>query len=119
MKDDFITISQLKNKVKEFCQVRDWNKFHTAKDLAIGIVTEASELLEIFRFKNEKEEMEILSKKRGEIKEEIADIFYFILRFSEKYGIDLSSALMEKLKINEERYPVNIFRGKNKKYDEL
>lgn len=119
MKDDLTTISLLKNKVKKFCKEREWDKFHTAKDLAIGIVTEASELLEIFRFKNKDDEIKIMLQKREKVEEELADILYFILRFSEKYDIDLSSALIKKLEINEKRYPVEKSKGVNKKYDEL
>jgi len=115
------SVQELKEMVKKFCEVRDWDKFHNAKDLAIGVSTEASELLEHFRFKSEEEIIEIFNDKNKvlEISEEIADVFYFLLRFSQKYNIDLSKALINKTKKNEARYPIEKFKGKNKKYNEL
>jgi NTP pyrophosphatase (non-canonical NTP hydrolase) len=113
--DSKTTIKQLKLKVKSFCEQRDWDQYHNAKDLAIGIITEAAELLEHFRFQSE----EVLTKKKAEITEEIADIFYFLLRFSERFDIDLSSALANKIKINNAKYPVAKCKGSNKKYTEL
>ncbi|MFH1389764.1 MAG: nucleotide pyrophosphohydrolase [Candidatus Margulisiibacteriota bacterium] len=113
--DSKTTIKQLKSKVKSFCEERDWDQYHNAKDLAIGIITEAAELLEHFRFQPDG----ILLSKKNEIVEEISDIFYFLLRFAQKYDIDLSSALANKLKINRSKYPIAKCKGSNKKYTEL
>ena len=95
MKDDKNTINDLKDLVKKFCDQRDWKKFHNPKDLAIGISTEAAELLQIFRFKNEHESKEMLkdSRKREEVGEELADVLYFVLRFAQLYDFDLSDEL--------------------------
>ena len=118
--DEQKTIGDLKNKVKKFCEERDWDKYHNAKDLAIGIITEASELLEKFRFKSEKEIEELLeSSKKNEISEELADVLYFVLRLSQKYDIDLSRELENKLSKNELKYPISKSKGSNKKYTEL
>jgi len=71
------SLQDLKEKVKTFCEERDWDQFHNPKDLAIGIITEASELLEHFRFKSKNEVKSMLnSNKRNEINEEIADILF-------------------------------------------
>ena len=119
--DDKLTIRDLKEKVRDFCEVRDWDQYHSPKDLAIGIVTEASELLEIFRFKSESESQKFIRdyKKKKAISEEIADVLYFVLRFSQMYNIDLSDELHKKIRINNKKYPVNKSRGKNVKYTEL
>lgn len=119
--DDKTNIQELKNKIKEFCEERDWDQYHNAKDLAIGIVTEASELLEHFRFKSENQIKEMLSspEKRKHISEELADALYFLLRLAEKYNIDLSTALNEKMKKNKEKYPIEKAKGSNKKYTEF
>lgn len=118
--DDKTTLLELKEKIKKFCEDRDWNQYHGAKDLAIGIITEASELLENFRFKSEKEVEEILnSDKRKEITEEVADILFFVLRLAQRYDIDLSTELEEKLKKSAEKYPIEKAKGSNKKYNEL
>ena len=121
MPDDFVTITQMKKSVMEFCDIRDWDQYHSPKDLAIGIVTEASELLEFFRFKNENQIDELLKSDEGRTKigEELADVLYFLIRFAQMNEFDLSDELIRKLAINEERYPIEKARGLNKKYDEL
>ena len=119
-KDSRTTIEYLKEIVQSFCEERDWDQFHNPKDLAIGIVTEAAELLDIFRFKSEKEsEFVLKSKKLKQIEEELADILFFILRFSQKYSIDLTTVLKEKIKLNERKYPKDKARGSNAKYSEI
>src|SRR3989338_8185320 len=99
--DHKTNLHDLKEKVKKFCEDRDWDQYHNAKDLAIGIITEASELLEHFRFKSEEDAKQILKSKKQEISEELADIFYFVLRLSQKYDIDLTTELGKKLTKNE------------------
>ena len=117
--DDKITIEELKNVVKEFCEKRDWNQFHNPKELAIGISTEANELLQIFRFKSYEDMENIMnSKKRIEVEEELADVLYFVLRFAQMNSIDLSSAVLNKVSKNDKKYPVEKAKGCNKKYNE-
>lgn len=114
-------IQDLKDRIKAFCDARDWDQFHGAKELAIGISTEASEILEKFRFKSDEEIKEMFKddKKKEEISEEIADTFYFILRMAQMYDIDLSDALKSKMDKNDKKYPVEKAKGSNKKYNEL
>ena len=117
--DKISTIQELKEKVQAFCEERDWEQFHNPKELAIGISTEANELLQIFRFKSE-EDMKILmgSDKRKKIEEELADVLYFVLRFAQMNDIDLASAIEGKIQKNDARYPAQKVKGCNKKYDE-
>ena len=119
--DNNVKIVDLKNKVKKFCEGREWDKYHNAKDLSIGIITEAAELLEHFRFKSEREIEEFFedSKKKKEISEELVDVLFFVLRFAQRYEIDLSDELEAKLKKSKLKYPVNKSKGSNKKYTEL
>lgn len=118
--DRVVTISELKDIIKKFCEARDWDKFHSPKELAIGISTEANELLQLFRFKTKEQMEEQLkdSDSREQISDELADVFYFVLRFAERNNFDLSEALTRKMKSNELKYPVEKVRGKNNKYDE-
>ncbi len=113
------TILELKELVQQFCEERDWDQFHNAKELAIGIVTEASELLQHFRFKTP-EEVDALfeSARRNEIESEVADVLYFLLRLAQLYQIDLSTALEKKIEQNHKKYPVEKAKGSNKKYSE-
>lgn len=119
--DKKTTIAQLKNVVREFCEARDWDQFHGPKDLAIGIVTEAAELLDHFRFKSELEARKYLGnlKKRLEVENEVADTLFMLLRLAQMYNIDLSKALNRKIKENKRKYPVKKSKGSNKKYNEL
>ena len=118
--DENTNIEDLKQTIKSFCEQRNWDQFHNPKDLAIGIITEAAELLEIFRFKSENEITGMLQNpdKREQIAEELVDIFYFVLRFSQKYEISLSEELRKKMKKNEMKYPLEKAKGSNKKYTE-
>ncbi|OGO81592.1 MAG: nucleotide pyrophosphohydrolase [Clostridiales bacterium GWC2_40_7] len=113
-------ISELKAIVKEFCESRDWNQYHNPKDLSIGIVTEAAELIEHFRFKSQKEMVDIMENadKRTAISEELSDILFFVLRFAQMYDIDLAQEFQRKMSLNEKKYPVEKFKGSNKKYTE-
>lgn len=119
--DGKTNIHELKEKIKKFCSDRDWDQYHNAKDLAIGIITESSELLEHFRFKSEKQVEEMFKdpKKREEISDEMADVLYFVIRLAERYDIDLTKALESKMEKNEKKYPVEKVKGLNKKYNEL
>ena len=106
--DNKYTVENLKQQVAEFCVKRNWDKEHKPKELAIGIVTEASELLEIFRFLSEKESFDITKnpEMRNKISEELADTLCFLLRFAQLYGFDLTQSLRDKLKKNAVKYPV-------------
>lgn len=121
MDDSNARVVELKRMVRQFSEDRDWDQFHSAKELAVGIVTEASELLEAFRFKSEAEVDALFRDEisaKG-IRDELADVFYFALRLAQKYDIDVSSSLKEKIEQNAEKYPVDKARGSNKKYTEL
>lgn len=103
--DRNLTVDELKAWVKRFCDERGWDEPHTAKDLAIGLVTEACELLEIFRFVPQESEPGVLASEREHIADELADTLYFLLRFSERMGFDLAASLSRKLEKNALRYP--------------
>lgn len=113
-------IEELKKIIQEFCEERDWDQFHGIKDLAIGAATECAELLEIFRFQSESQISELLksASKREEISDELADVFFFILRIAQKYEFDLSSAVDKKMLKNRKKYPVEKAKGQNTKYNQ-
>jgi NTP pyrophosphatase (non-canonical NTP hydrolase) len=105
--DKTIHLEQLKTWVQKFCEDRHWDPYHGPKDLAIGLVTEAAELLELFRFVPEKDLEELMQNPdiRMQVADELADSLYFILRFAQLYDFDLSQCLREKLVKNEIKYP--------------
>jgi NTP pyrophosphatase (non-canonical NTP hydrolase) len=119
--DSTLSLAQLKESVKSFCTERDWDRYHNAKDLCIGVCTEASELLEHFRFKSETEVADVMAnaQTRAKVTEEMADVLFFLIRLSERYNVDLASSLISKLKTNATHYPVEKARGSNKKYSEF
>jgi NTP pyrophosphatase (non-canonical NTP hydrolase) len=117
--DKTATIAGLKADVRKFTEERDWDQFHTAKDMAINISLEAAEVLEPFVYKSEKQAETIMNgKKRTDIEDELADVLWAVLMFAEKYDIDLSGALLEKMRKTALKYPVEKARGSNKKYTE-
>ena len=97
----------------KFRNERDWEQFHNPKDLALAISIEAGELLELFLWK-EPEQAD-----QQKVKEELADIFSFALLLSHKYGFDVKEIILDKIKANAEKYPVDKARGTARKYDEL
>jgi NTP pyrophosphatase (non-canonical NTP hydrolase) len=119
--DDNTSLAKAKKEVREFCEARDWDQFHSPKDLSIGLITEAAELLELFRFKSPEEIQKLFEHpaSREKIADELSDSFYFILRFAQKYGFDLTGELKKKMAKNSAKYPIEKSRGSNKKYDEL
>ena len=114
------SIEELTQIIKEFCEERDWDQFHNPKDLAIGISTEANELLDIFRFKNDEQMKNIMnSNKKEKVEEELADVFFFLLRFAQMNDIHLTNILLNKLEKNNKKYPVELAKGRNEKYNEF
>lgn len=113
--DHDTVIAELKAEIQAFCEARDWDQFHGAKDLAIAIATEASELLELFRFATPDDVEEQLDQGRAEIQDELADILIFVLRFGQRFDFDLAQAVRAKVAANERRYPVDVARGSNRK----
>jgi NTP pyrophosphatase (non-canonical NTP hydrolase) len=116
-----MTQGEIAQAIREFCSARDWDQFHGPKDLAIGMVTEASELLEHFRFQTDDQSEALVRGGVGRegVEEELADVYFFLLRFCDRFGIDPNAALARKLEKNALKYPVEKSRGKNQKYTEL
>lgn len=107
-RDNTVAVELLKDWVREFCEERQWDPYHSPKDLAIGLVTEASELLELFRFVPEAELDTLMAHPdfRQKTADELADSLYFILRFAQMYEFDLATVLKNKLAKNAVKYPV-------------
>lgn len=109
----------LQQKVDDFSRQRDWEKFHTPKNLTMALTVEAAELMEIFQWQeNAKDMAEFSDKKRQAVEHEVADIFIYLLRFCSVSGIDLLRAAEDKLKLNAEKYPAELVKGKSEKYTE-
>lgn len=119
--DAATSVEELKRLVRAFVEARDWDQFHTPKDLAIGLSVEAAELLEHFRFRTNDEVAERLRDpgKREAIGHELADVLYFVLLMSANLGYDVTTTLRDKLEVSGRKYPVERARGVNEKYTDL
>lgn len=102
-------------KIIEFRDERDWKKFHNPKDLAISLTLEASELLENFQWKDSSE---AINQNMEQIKDELADVLIYSLMIAHDLEIDIESAILNKIKKNAEKYPIDRFKGTSKKYTE-
>lgn len=121
MTDADTSLAALKSAVADFSAARDWDRFHGPRDLAIGVVTEAAELLELFRFRSDAEVTSMLHDAEGRrrVEHELADVLFFLVRMAERQGIDLAAAFDAKMTVNAARYPVDKARGSNRKYTDL
>jgi NTP pyrophosphatase (non-canonical NTP hydrolase) len=112
-------LKRLQEILSAFALERDWNQFHSPKNLAMALSIEASELMELFLWKTEEESFLVKEETEGPLKEELADVFLYLLRLAAILEIDLVEASLEKIKINRERYPVHLSKGNNKKHTQL
>ena len=102
--------------ILKFRDDRDWKQFHNPKDLAISISLEAAELLEVFQWSGSDT---LCEQKKDKIKEELADVINYCVLMADVCGLDMDEIVQEKIKINNEKYPVKKAQGKSDKYSEL
>jgi NTP pyrophosphatase (non-canonical NTP hydrolase) len=112
-------LSGLLAKLRAFSEARDWDQFHSPKNLACALSVEASELLEQFQWMKEDESRKLSSEKLAAVESEVADVFCYLLMISEKLGVDLIKSANKKIELNESRYPIDKSKGKSCKYKEL
>jgi dCTP diphosphatase len=109
-------LDALRERLREFVRERDWEQFHSPKNLAMAMIVEAAELVEHFQWATEQETRELSPEKLAEVEQEIADTFIYLLRLSDVLGIDLIAAANGKMDCNARKYPVDKVRGRNDKY---
>ena len=114
MLDKKLTLKDLKSKVENFVNERDWEQFHEPKNLAMSISIEAAELMEIFQWSSNDESSKIMDTKdlRIHAMDEVADILVYTIAFCNRNNIDISEAILSKLKKNKIKYPKDKFKGK-------
>ncbi len=112
-------MKELKYNLRQFAEARDWDQFHSPKNLAMALSVEASEIVETFQWLTEKESYNLPNDKLEHIKNEIGDVLIYLVRLSDKLGIDPLEAAREKNEINKGRYPAQKAKGSAKKYTEL
>jgi NTP pyrophosphatase (non-canonical NTP hydrolase) len=112
-------LDSIRKRLREFDQDRDWSQFHSPKNLVMALVGEVGELVEEFQWLTEDESRRLSEDRKARVQEEVADVQTYLIMIAEKLGIDLLSAVDQKISQNEAKYPVDKARGTSKKYTEL
>ncbi len=116
-----VNLELLSEKIKTFAEERDWDQFHSIKNLSMAMSVEASEVVELFQWLTEAQSNQVSenSKLREKLEDEIADVAVYLIRILQKSGIELESAILKKLQKNAEKYPVALAKGNATKYSDL
>jgi dCTP diphosphatase len=119
--DSATTISDLKQRVLAFVQARDWEQFHTPKNLSMALAAESGELMEHFLWATGEQSRAIVNDpvKRTRIADELADVVIYAIEFANMTGLDIAAAIETKMAANAQKYPVEKARGRSDKYTEL
>ena len=111
-------LSGLRDELRAFAAERDWDQFHSPKNLAAALAVEAAELLEPFQWLTEEQSRNLGDAQRAAVKDELADVQIYLIRLADKLDVDLLQAVREKIVRNAEKYPASVFKGSARKYSE-
>ena len=111
-------MESLKQKLRDFAEARDWEKFHSPKNLVMAMSVEAAELMEHFQWRTQEESRNLDRETREKVKQEIGDVLVYLVRLADQVGVDPVQAAEEKISLNEARYPEDKVKGSAKKYNE-
>jgi NTP pyrophosphatase (non-canonical NTP hydrolase) len=109
----------LQSEIAKFAKDRDWDQFHSPKNLAMALAVEAAEVMELFQWLTEDQSKNLSPKKKSDLADELADTYIYLLKIAAHYNIDLIDAAKEKIRKTDIKYPVHKARGSAKKYTEL
>ena len=112
-----LDVDGLQHRLRAFANARDWERYHSPKNLAMAVAGEAGELVDIFQWLTEEESRDLSEENRLRAAEEIADVLIYLLRLGDKLGVDFQKAILEKMELNERKYPVELAKGNALKYD--
>ncbi len=112
-------IQEIIEALRRFAAERDWDQFHSPKNLSIALSVEAGELLERFQWITEEQSRSLSGDELQGVSEEMADVFLFLLRLADKLDVDLLNASLLKLELNAKKYPIDKSRGKSTKYNKF
>jgi dCTP diphosphatase len=112
-------LTQLRDCLRQFAAERDWDQFHSPKNLAMALSVEAAELLERFQWVTEEQSRNLPAAELAKVREEMADVLNYLVRLADKLEVNLLEAARDKVALNALKYPVDKSRGSAKKYSEL
>jgi len=112
-------LTTLRDAIRSFAQERDWEQFHTPKNLVMALSVETSELIEYFQWLTPEQSLQLEAQTKTEVGQEIADVLIYLTRLADVLGIDPLQAAFDKIQINAAKYPVEKSRGHNTKYNKL
>ena len=111
-------LEALRDRLRTFARERDWDQFHSPKNLSMALMAEVGELMEHFMWLTEEQSYNLPADKQSEVEQELADIMIYLTRLAEKLEVDLFAAALKKMELNESKYPAERVRGSAKKYTE-
>jgi dCTP diphosphatase len=111
-------LDKIKLRLRRFADERDWDQFHSPKNLAMALIVEAAELVEHFQWLTEEQSQTLSPKKLAEVEQEIADIQIYLIRLADKLGVDMEKAVNAKIELNAKKYPAEKVRGSAVKYSD-
>lgn len=111
-------LESVRKRLREFAAVRDWDQFHSPKNLSMALSVEASELVECFQWLTEEQSYSLSAEQLAAVIDEIADVQLYLIRLADKIGVDIGVAIEQKIKKNEAKYPAEKVKGCSKKYSE-
>lgn len=114
-----MNIKKIQKRLRDFARDRSWDQFHSPKNLSMALAAAAAELLEIFQWLTEAQSKDIVKyeKEMALVKQEIADVFIYLVRLADKLGIDIEKAVFDKIEMNENKYPVDLSKDNATKYN--
>jgi NTP pyrophosphatase (non-canonical NTP hydrolase) len=111
-------LQMLRDKLRAFAEARDWDQFHSPKNLSMALMVEVAELMEHFQWLTEAQSLDLATENKNAVSEELADILLYLVRLSDKLDVDLLKAALDKLEKNAVKYPAEQVHGSAKKYSD-
>jgi NTP pyrophosphatase (non-canonical NTP hydrolase) len=112
-------ILRLRDQLRQFAAERDWDQYHSPKNLAAALSVEAAELLEPFQWLSEEQSRSLPPESLEQVTQELADVFLYLIRLADRLNVDLAAAAARKIELNARKYPVDKSRGSAAKYTDL
>lgn len=112
-------LESIRDQLREFAAARDWDQFHSPRNLAAALAVEASELLEVFQWLTDHQSQRLPEESLSRAKHEMADVLLYLIRLADKLGVDLIQVSKDKIQLNEQKYPIEKARGNARKYSDL